>query len=344
MKKLLVLAVILVTAFSCGAFASEAVNPAIGEALSVDSPVTGEPSVEAFNSMTLRAVAGSHNAEYAREVLRLTNLEREKAGLTPFAWASHFESAVNIRAEEISEVFSHARPDGTTCWTAIPGYPDFPYEWYPLGENIAAGQTSPAEVVTGWMNSAGHRANILNPRFAGMAVGCYLDDSGRLNWVQLFSGYGEILPEEPVKDGWLVEDGVKRYYIDGAPASGYMVVDGAWRYFRADGQPAEAGCYIQDSYWRYFGEDGLMYAPGFHVIMDRWRYVLDGSIVAPPNWYEAEGQLRYVADGGLLVYGWHVTETDGVRRYFLEGSIPARGWVEAPGEGLMLFDDYGKPV
>ena len=55
-------------------------------------------------------------------------------------------------------------------------------------ENIAWGQKTPEEVVTGWMNSSGHRANILSSKFTFIGVGVYRSSSGRLYWVQLFTG------------------------------------------------------------------------------------------------------------------------------------------------------------
>jgi uncharacterized protein YkwD len=58
-----------------------------------------------------------------------------------------------------------------------------------VGENIAYGQSSPASVMDAWMNSSGHRANILNSGYRSMGVGVVPDRGGRLMWVQCFSGF-----------------------------------------------------------------------------------------------------------------------------------------------------------
>lgn len=55
------------------------------------------------------------------------------------------------------------------------------------GENIAWGQRSPEEVMNGWMNGSGHRANILNPNFKNIGVAYYVGSNGRTYWTQLFT-------------------------------------------------------------------------------------------------------------------------------------------------------------
>ena len=117
------------------------------------------------------------------QVLDLVNAERAKYGLAPLSWdASNLAPGSAVRAQEISQVFSHTRPNGTSCFTAVsnPGW---------LGENIAAGQRSPQEVMNSWMNSSGHRANILNANFKKLGVGYYYNASTpyRYYWVQMFS-------------------------------------------------------------------------------------------------------------------------------------------------------------
>ena len=118
-----------------------------------------------------------------QQVLDLVNAERAKYGLAPLAWdPSNLGPGAAVRAQEISAVFSHTRPDGSSCFTAVtnPGW---------LGENIAAGQRSPQEVMNSWMNSSGHRANILNSHFTRLGVGFYYNPSApyRYYWVQMFS-------------------------------------------------------------------------------------------------------------------------------------------------------------
>ena len=113
-----------------------------------------------------------------QEILRLVNIEREKEDLPPLQYCSAGQAAADIRAEEITTLFSHERPDGTMCWTALMGL-DLDYRG--VGENIAYGYPTPEAVVRGWMNSEGHRANILSQSYTHLIVGI----EGTY-WVQLF--------------------------------------------------------------------------------------------------------------------------------------------------------------
>lgn len=121
---------------------------------------------------------------YAQEVVRLVNIEREKAGLAPLAMDAALNAAAQVRAQEIDVSFSHTRPDGTSCFTVLK---EFGIGYRACGENIAKGSPSPARVVEGWMNSAGHRANILNANFTTIGVGVHADAAGTLHWAQLFT-------------------------------------------------------------------------------------------------------------------------------------------------------------
>jgi uncharacterized protein YkwD len=90
-----------------------------------------------------------------------------------------------VRAEELIQSFSHTRPDGTSCFTA---FDEFGVDYRAAGENIAAGQKTPEDVVNSWMNSSGHRANILSENFTAIGVGVAEDVNGTLYWVQMFIG------------------------------------------------------------------------------------------------------------------------------------------------------------
>lgn len=122
-------------------------------------------------------------SSYAKEVLRLVNIEREKAGLTPYTTTSSLTAAANKRAQETKQSFSHTRPNGTGFQTALD---EFGVGYRAAGENIAYGQRTPQEVVTGWMNSPGHRANILNANFHKIGIGIY-QSGGVYYWSQEFT-------------------------------------------------------------------------------------------------------------------------------------------------------------
>lgn len=81
--------------------------------------------------------------EFEWEVLRLVNIERANAGLNSLSMIEPLQQSCSVRAEEIGPVFSHTRPDGSDCYTAIPKT----FKWKAAGENIAKGQRNPAEVM-----------------------------------------------------------------------------------------------------------------------------------------------------------------------------------------------------
>lgn len=142
-------------------------------------------TVTAANGMTAsQTVTVIDLVAYANEVFRLTNAERTNAGLEPFSMMSSLTRTAGVRAREIIELFSHDRPDGSDCFTAFDEN-DVPYT--AAGENIAMGQRTPADVVRAWMNSAGHRENIMNGDFSHLGVGVAMDSSGRLYWSQNFT-------------------------------------------------------------------------------------------------------------------------------------------------------------
>lgn len=122
------------------------------------------------------------SSSYVDEVIRLVNVERNKEGLSSLSKNVTLCEAAQTRASEIITVFDHTRPDGTSCFTVTD---DYKIKWTAIGENIAKGQKSPQEVVEAWMNSPGHRANILNSNFNQIGVGV-VQSGGYYYWAQLF--------------------------------------------------------------------------------------------------------------------------------------------------------------
>lgn len=120
-----------------------------------------------------------------RQVLDLVNDERLSRGIAPLFLDSQACQAAQLRAVEIAGYFSHTRPDGRSCFTALD---DMGIAYGAAGENIAAGYSSPQAVMTGWMNSPGHRENILDPSFRRFALGYYqnFDTDYGHHWVQMF--------------------------------------------------------------------------------------------------------------------------------------------------------------
>ena len=119
--------------------------------------------------------------ELAREVLELVNKERAKRGVAPLRLSQALMDGAAIRAKELTQSFSHTRPDGRDCLTIIPSYTA-------AGENIAAGQRTPEDVVASWMQSPGHRENILDADFTEIGIGHAFQSGSMFGhyWVQLF--------------------------------------------------------------------------------------------------------------------------------------------------------------
>ena len=122
--------------------------------------------------------------EYSLQVIDLINAERAKAGVGALVESDALYAAASLRSEELVQLFSHNRPDGSLCFTV---YGEFNISCRARAENIAAGQSSPEKVVEAWMKSDGHSRNILNPSYGKVGVGVYQDSSGKIYWVQLFS-------------------------------------------------------------------------------------------------------------------------------------------------------------
>ncbi len=146
-----------------------------------ESTETTTPSTSTDTDTTSTTPATS-DASYAEQVVQLVNEERTSRGLQALTMDSTVQAAAQIRAEEQAQSFSHTRPNGTSCFTALD---EQGVSYRSAGENIAYGQQTPEEVMTAWMNSAGHRANILNEGFTTIGVG-YASINGQSYWSQMF--------------------------------------------------------------------------------------------------------------------------------------------------------------
>ena len=158
-----------------------------------ETPETSIPETEAPETETPETSTPETNApeteapqesSFAEQVAELVNAERRKAGLGELVLDQEIASAALVRAKEIETSFSHTRPDGRSFSSVLT---DNGISFRGSGENIAWGQKTPQEVMDGWMNSEGHRANILNAKFTKIGVGYYQNASGRNFWTQLFT-------------------------------------------------------------------------------------------------------------------------------------------------------------
>ena len=120
---------------------------------------------------------------FEREVVRLVNVERRKKGLSELKYNWQLCRVARYKSADMRDMgyFSHNSP---TYGTPYQMMRSFGITYRTAGENIAKGQVSPEAVVNAWMNSSGHRANILNPSFTEIGVGFA---SGNY-WTQMFIG------------------------------------------------------------------------------------------------------------------------------------------------------------
>ena len=147
--------------------------PGAAGAVHLDRPVQGSSSVS----------AGIQSSSAASEVVRLTNSARSQNGYAALVEDGALSEAAAVRAREIARSFSHTRPSGASFSSALS---ESGVSYLRAGENIASGQKSASEVVNAWMNSPGHRANILNSSYSRIGSASVNID-GTLYWVQLFA-------------------------------------------------------------------------------------------------------------------------------------------------------------
>lgn len=119
------------------------------------------------------------------EVLRLVNIERTKEGLSPLKLSSELSNVANKKSQDMADnnYFSHTSP---TYGSPFDMMNQFGINYTSAGENIAQGYTSAESVMNGWMNSPGHRANILSSNFGTLGVG-YVNKGGTTYWTQMFT-------------------------------------------------------------------------------------------------------------------------------------------------------------
>ncbi|MEU3980695.1 CAP domain-containing protein [Streptomyces sp. NPDC026672] len=124
-------------------------------------------------------------ARTCAEVVDLTNRERRAAGLPPLAVDPLLTAAAQAHSADMvaRDFYAHTSPEGSQPWDRAAAAGS---RRRTIGENIACGQRSPAEVVDGWMNSPGHRANILKPDFTHIGIGFVGGGRAGTYWTQLF--------------------------------------------------------------------------------------------------------------------------------------------------------------
>ena len=157
-----------------------------------DIPSASEDVNSDYNLLARAQINTVTYSAYANEVLRLVNIERANVGVAPLVLDEALCNAANMRAIEMdcTGVFGHKRPNDNSCFEV---YDICNVEWQSAcGENIAAGQATPEDVMKSWLSSAGHKANILSPEYTKMGLGYSNSGCGAGEyshyWAQEFAG------------------------------------------------------------------------------------------------------------------------------------------------------------
>ncbi|MGN0490358.1 Ig-like domain-containing protein [Ruminococcus sp.] len=137
-----------------------------------------------YNGKTAQCNVTVKEDPYAEKVLEIVNNERVKAGKKPLAARADLTEIANIRVKELTEKFSHERPDGTNVFKMAV---ERGISYGSMAENIAMGQGTPESVMNAWMNSQGHRDNILSSSYTYIGIAHYKYNDTDY-WVQVFLG------------------------------------------------------------------------------------------------------------------------------------------------------------
>jgi uncharacterized YkwD family protein len=156
---------------------------------STSTPTTSKPSTSTPTTSkpaTSTATTGNYSA-FQKKVLELVNVERSKNGLKPLTMNAGLSKTATLKSQDMAKLnyFDHTSPTYGSPFDMMKKYG---ISYRTAGENIAMGQTTPEQVMQGWMNSPGHRANILKSSFTQIGVGVAKNSSGRLYWTQQFIG------------------------------------------------------------------------------------------------------------------------------------------------------------
>ena len=319
---------------------TEALDGQSSAAASTSTSVSSNASPSAFSL-----------ASYQQEVLRLVNIERAKAGVAAMVLDPGLNSLSSMWSDWMATTgeFGHLPTKyGWSLWGAV-GAGGL------TGENVAAGYSTPAEVVAGWMNSSGHRQNILNPSFTMMGLGCSESDIGYgIYWTQQFAGksvtksttYQKIpVPTSqisPMVTGERVVGSVLTF-SQGGKLPPNTTLSFQWQ---ADGK-AVAGAtkktfkLTQAQSGKRMGlvatasNDPAFYNPTVLPLSADTQTVTGPSAPGPVSeWVNVDGEWYYYGADGAIQTGWILI--DGTWYYSNDSGVRQTGWVSVGGKWYYL--------
>ena len=244
-----------------------------------------------------QAVSGTKDYAQAYEVLGIINQRRSEQGLSSLVMDRQLTEAAMTRAAELVVKFSHTRPCGLDCFSVCKKA---------CGENIAYGYQSSVAVMDGWMNSTGHRNNIMNSGYESVGIGCFYY-GGTYYWVQLF-GYDAAVTSDISENKNVTIDVV----VDAAnyelKANDIIVEESDPRYgFTMSLQTNAIDTESVEYSWYASRDDGKTW-----VMLSDWEKGTDGIIARPDQYgdYIIVGKARKAGDNSTVVqyaatYGYH---------------------------------------
>ncbi len=301
------------------------------------------------------SMANAGSQSFVNEVLRLTNQFRAQNRLAPLRANPKLAQAAQAHSGSmaIDDFFSHTGADGSNLGDRAKRAG---YEAQRLGENIAAGQRSPESVVNGWINSPGHRANLLNPNYTELGIGYFkLDnDTGSVNystyWTQLF-GSGDLNAQSvtaptPVKQTITpptvnldpvaklsFDEGTGKLAIDaalGVKNNGQLRGDASWRTGKAGKAVAFDG---QGDYVSLENSKEINLGTHSQRSVSLWFQLDKAAAGRKQVLYEEGGTARglnaYVQDDLLYFGGWNTPESKWSGSWLNTGKVSAGKWHHA---------------
>jgi uncharacterized protein YkwD len=205
---------------------------------------TGSQSLDVFTGerSASQTAPSPTNQNFISRVLELTNIERSKLGFSPLTFNTQLLNAAATHSQNMAlqDFFSHTGKDGSSLASRISATG---YQFSAAAENIAAGSSTPEQVVSSWMNSSGHRANILNPNLKEIGISYYFlaNDTGSVNfnhyWTQVFgtSLDGTVNPTPtPTPNTISITSPIPNATGDGSPTTAPKNTASGGNYFLSD--------------------------------------------------------------------------------------------------------------
>ncbi|GAA0441301.1 hypothetical protein GCM10008983_18020 [Lentibacillus halophilus] len=149
-----------------------------------NQPAEQQPTEQQQKQHQQNASQSQQLSEFEQQVVELTNQERTSQGLDPLKVDTELSKVARKKSQDMADngYFAHNSPNYGSPFDMME---QFGISYQTAGENIAKGQSTPQQVVDGWMNSEGHRENIMNPDFTHIGVG-YVEQGN--HWTQQFIG------------------------------------------------------------------------------------------------------------------------------------------------------------